>query len=707
MASFFEHAQPRSAEARVGRRSRRRPRERRGQAGAAGGGVAGVEERFGPYGGRFVPEVLMAALDELSAAWVEARDDDGFRAELDGAPARLRRPADAALPRPSASPSASAGASTSSARTWPTPAPTRSTTPSARRCSPGGWARRASSPRPGPASTASPRPRPARCSGWSASSTWAPRTCAARRRTSSGCGCWAPRSRRSRPARGPSRRRSAPRSATGSPTSADTHYIIGSAVGPAPYPALVRDLQRVIGDEAREQALAAEGALPERVIACVGGGSNAIGAFYAFLDDPVELIGVEAGGEGLDGTATAPRWLLGGPGCSTARCPRSSPTRTGRSSRRTRSRPASTTRAWAPSTLISATPAGPATRRSPTPRRCGRSASWPAWRGSCRRSSQPRHRLAAGRRSRGRGLRCPLLVRPRRQGHGRGHGASSMSSTAETSTANGVAQDRGGVRRRAVRGPGGADALPDGRLPRRGDRDRRGERLRRGRRGPGRAGRPVLRPARRRARDPRRGDPRARGRGRSRSGVLRTCERDRGAGCPSCRCVYANMVLARGAAGASRASWRTPARPGRSSPTCPRRRPARSRASADGRTGSHSSRWSRRRRRPSAAARICARGAGVRLPRLRHPHDRRARSAPRASRRAGRRGPSRMPACPSPWASASARPSRPREVGAVADGVIIGSRLVRAVAEADGASAAAAARRRVPARARAALGARG
>jgi tryptophan synthase beta chain len=82
---------------------------------------------------------------------------------------------------------------------------------------------------------------------------------------------------------------------------ADTHYIIGSAVGPAPYPALVRDLQRVIGDEAREQALAVGGGLPERVIACVGGGSNAIGAFTAFLDDPVELIGVEAGGEGLDG----------------------------------------------------------------------------------------------------------------------------------------------------------------------------------------------------------------------------------------------------------------------------------------------------------------------------------------------------------------------------------------------------------------------
>jgi tryptophan synthase beta chain len=81
---------------------------------------------------------------------------------------------------------------------------------------------------------------------------------------------------------------------------ATTHYIIGSVVGPAPYPALVRDLQRVIGDEARDQAIVAEGSLPARVIACVGGGSNAIGTFTAFLDDEdVELIGVEAGGEGL------------------------------------------------------------------------------------------------------------------------------------------------------------------------------------------------------------------------------------------------------------------------------------------------------------------------------------------------------------------------------------------------------------------------
>ena len=80
----------------------------------------------------------------------------------------------------------------------------------------------------------------------------------------------------------------------------ETHYVIGSAVGPAPYPALVRDLQRQIGDEARAQMLEVTGRLPERVIACVGGGSNAIGTFAGFLDDrDVRLVGIEAGGDGL------------------------------------------------------------------------------------------------------------------------------------------------------------------------------------------------------------------------------------------------------------------------------------------------------------------------------------------------------------------------------------------------------------------------
>ncbi|MEX1257071.1 MAG: tryptophan synthase subunit beta [Gemmatimonadota bacterium] len=79
-----------------------------------------------------------------------------------------------------------------------------------------------------------------------------------------------------------------------------THYIIGSVVGPAPFPRIVRDFQSVIGGEAREQILAVEGRLPSAVVACVGGGSNAMGIFHAFVNDPgVELVGVEAAGEGL------------------------------------------------------------------------------------------------------------------------------------------------------------------------------------------------------------------------------------------------------------------------------------------------------------------------------------------------------------------------------------------------------------------------
>ena len=95
----------------------------------------------------------------------------------------------------------------------------------------------------------------------------------------------------------------------------ETHYIIGSAVGPHPYPEMVRDLQRVIGDEARDQYLAAEGRLPDVVVACVGGGSNAIGMFTAFVDDvEVELVGVEAGGSGLDSGRHAASLVGGRPG---------------------------------------------------------------------------------------------------------------------------------------------------------------------------------------------------------------------------------------------------------------------------------------------------------------------------------------------------------------------------------------------------------
>jgi tryptophan synthase beta chain len=83
---------------------------------------------------------------------------------------------------------------------------------------------------------------------------------------------------------------------------ADTHYIIGSVVGPHPYPEMVATLQSVIGREARAQCLALTGGLPNEVVACVGGGSNAVGLFRAFYDDAeVHLVGVEAGGTGLDG----------------------------------------------------------------------------------------------------------------------------------------------------------------------------------------------------------------------------------------------------------------------------------------------------------------------------------------------------------------------------------------------------------------------
>jgi tryptophan synthase beta chain len=95
----------------------------------------------------------------------------------------------------------------------------------------------------------------------------------------------------------------------------DTYYLIGTAAGPHPYPEMVRDFQAVIGAEAREQLLAAEGRLPDMVIAAVGGGSNAIGIFHPFLDDKnVQIVGVEAGGKGLDGDLHCASLTAGSPG---------------------------------------------------------------------------------------------------------------------------------------------------------------------------------------------------------------------------------------------------------------------------------------------------------------------------------------------------------------------------------------------------------
>ncbi|MCZ4090942.1 tryptophan synthase subunit beta [Sinorhizobium psoraleae] len=94
-----------------------------------------------------------------------------------------------------------------------------------------------------------------------------------------------------------------------------TYYLIGTAAGPHPYPEMVRDFQSVIGQEAKEQILAAEGRLPDLVIAAVGGGSNAIGIFHPFLDDEgVKIVGVEAGGKGLEGDEHCASITAGSPG---------------------------------------------------------------------------------------------------------------------------------------------------------------------------------------------------------------------------------------------------------------------------------------------------------------------------------------------------------------------------------------------------------
>jgi len=94
----------------------------------------------------------------------------------------------------------------------------------------------------------------------------------------------------------------------------DTHYLIGSVVGPHPFPTIVRDFQSVIGREARGQIRKKEGKMPDAVVACVGGGSNAIGIFHPFLSDDVELIGVEAAGKGLDTPDHSATLCAGDPG---------------------------------------------------------------------------------------------------------------------------------------------------------------------------------------------------------------------------------------------------------------------------------------------------------------------------------------------------------------------------------------------------------
>jgi tryptophan synthase beta chain len=259
-----------------------------------------IEQRFGPYGGRYVPETLIPALDELTAAWTQAREDEAFMARLE----QLRRDF---IGRPTPLYLAERLSERVGSRVY--------------------------LKREDLAHTGSHKINNALGQTLLAARMGKPRviaeTGAGQHGVATATACallglecvvymgtedirrQAPNVERMRllgaevaPVEAGARTLKEAVSAAirdWVANVATTHYVIGSAVGPAPYPALVRDLQRVIGEEAREQALAAEDGLPARVIACVGGGSNAIGIFTPFVEDAeVALVGVEAAGEGLE-----------------------------------------------------------------------------------------------------------------------------------------------------------------------------------------------------------------------------------------------------------------------------------------------------------------------------------------------------------------------------------------------------------------------
>ena len=305
-----------------------------------------------------------------------------------------------------------------------------------------------------------------------------------------------------------------------------THYVIGSAVGPAPYPALVRDLQRVIGDEARAQILQAEGRLPARVVACVGGGSNAIGTFTAFLDDEhVELVGVEAGGEGIDTARHGAPLTVGGRAGHPARLALGGDAGRGgaRSCRRTRSRPAWTIPGAGPQHAF-LRDSGRARYVAVPDEQALRAFQGGRTPGGHHPGAGDRPRAGVGARAGRRRARPRLPVRPRRQGSGRG--ARQRRRAMSTQEATGVQRIADAFA--ASRQARGADALPDGRLShaRAVDRDRPG--VRAGGRRPARARRALQRSARRRPGDPRGRHARARGRrerGRRAGGGARACRR--------------------------------------------------------------------------------------------------------------------------------------------------------------------------------------
>jgi tryptophan synthase beta chain len=272
--------------------------------------VSGIEGRFGPYGGRYVPEVLVSALDELTEAYVAARSDSGFRAELDGL---LRDFVGRPTPLyPARNLSARVGRRVYLKREDLTHTGAHKINNAvgqallARRMGKRRIIAETGAGQHGVATATACALLGLECVVYMGTEDMRRQRSNVERMELMGANV-APVEAGARTLK------EAVSAAIRDWVSNvdETHYVIGSAVGPAPYPALVRDLQRVIGDEARAQILAVEGALPDRVIACVGGGSNAIGSFAGFVeDDGVELIGVEAAGEGLTGRHGAP--LVGG-----------------------------------------------------------------------------------------------------------------------------------------------------------------------------------------------------------------------------------------------------------------------------------------------------------------------------------------------------------------------------------------------------------
>jgi tryptophan synthase beta chain len=259
-----------------------------------------VEQRFGPYGGRYVPETLIAALDELTAAWEEARDDVDFNQRQDA----LRRDF---IGRPTPLYPAERLSERVGSRVYLKREDLAHT--GAHKIN-NALGQTLLAQRMG-------KPRIIAETGAGQHGVATATACALL-----GLECVVYMGTEDIRRQAPNVERMKLLGAEVAPVEAGartlkeavsaairdwvanvetTHYVIGSAVGPAPYPALVRDLQRVIGEEARAQALEAAGALPRRVIACVGGGSNAIGIFAPFVDDAeVALVGVEAGGDGIE-----------------------------------------------------------------------------------------------------------------------------------------------------------------------------------------------------------------------------------------------------------------------------------------------------------------------------------------------------------------------------------------------------------------------